>query len=612
MNAETAMHLAVTVPFAAGLLCILMPRRVSLFHKVLAILTCAAVLSGTVVLYGMEDVVKAPEWAGERVLLGLDGLSSMILVAAAGFSFLMVLYSVGFLSDEEVNPRPFYANILWAVGCACATILARDLLVLLFFWGLMGIPFFLLINLGPKDPGAAAKKTLIVLGGSDSLLILGIAIIPMLSGSFDILQDPLPLQGISVVACLCLAVAAFAKAGAMPFHSWVPDAAEKAPVPAVALLPASLDKLLGIYLFARICLDMFRINDEMRSLFMLVGAFTVMAAVMAALQQHNLRRLLGYHAVSQVGYMVLGIASGTALGVVGGLFHMLNNAIYKSCLFLGAGSAEKRSGTGELDEMGGMARAMPVTFVCFLIAALAISGVPPLNGFVSKWMIYGGLVDQAGEGGYLWVIGLIAAMFGSALTLASFVKVLHAVFLGRSREGASHEGPLPNTAMVLPMVVLALVCVAFGVMAFVLPVQNILLPAVPEALRPEMAGAAWDPGLGTILLVVALLLGAGVYLLGRGFKVREDESYMGGEIGERAAPYRFSGVDFYQTISSKVPSLKTLYKDAEEGWYDIYRLGQRFMEWIAVPLKSFHSGLLLTYVAWCVLGLIGLLWLFLH
>ena len=152
---------------------------------------------------------------------------------------------------------------------------------------------------------------------------------------------------------------------------------------------------------------------------------------MMALVQHDLKRLLGYHAVSQVGYMVLGIGTGSPVGIAGGLFHMLNHAIYKSCLFFGGGAVEKSAGTTDLENLGGLARSMPVTFGTFLVASLAISGVPPLNGFASKWMIYQGIIESARGGGHLWVLWLVAAMFGSALTLASFMKVVHAVFLGQ-------------------------------------------------------------------------------------------------------------------------------------------------------------------------------------
>jgi len=618
MTVETALHLAITVPFVAALVAWIIPRRISVVTKVMAVIVSAGVMVGAVVLHRSVGYEGSPEWLAKLApkltesgpLLGLDGLSGLVMLGAGFFALVIAVYSVGFLRDETVSPRSYYANFLLVIGATCATIVSRNLLVLLFFWALMGIPFFLLVNLGGKGASAAAKKTLIILGGSDCVMILGIALIYQVSGSFDLLQPKLVLAGVSVFACLCLAAAAFAKAGAIPLHSWVPDAAQTAPVPAVALLPASLDKLLGIYLFARVSLNLFEIGGMMQDLFILIGAVTVMAAVMAALVQHNLRRLLGFHAVSQVGYMVLGIATGTPIGVLGGLFHMVNHALYKSCLFLTAGAAERRSGTGELDGMGGMARAMPVTFAAAVVAALAISGVPPINGFISKWMVYQGLIEMKGTGSFLWPVALVAAMFGSALTLASFVKVLHAVFLGRPRAGVTHDGPTPNIFMGVPIAILALVCVVFGVFAYAIPVK-LLVSVLPDGLPRQLIDPVWKPDLATALLGVGLLAGALIYLLGKGIKVREDESYIGGEAGARAADYRYSGVEFYRTVA-QVPSLRALYDDAEKGWYDLYYLGQRLAAWVALPLQRLHSGLLLSYVGWCVLGLVVLLWVFLN
>src|SRR4030043_302870 len=204
----------------------------------------------------------------------------------------------------------------------------------------------------------------------------------------------------------------------------------------MALLPAAIDKLLGIYLLVIIVRQIFVLQSAALSLILaMIGAATIIIAVMIAMVQHNLKKLLSYHAVSQVGYMILGIATGTAVGIAGGTFHMLNHAIYKCCLFLCGGAVEQQSGTAELDNLGGLGKKMSITFSACLVAALSIFGIPPFNGFVSKWMIYQGVIEmgttQAGGLAKLWPIWLTCAMFGSALTLASFVKLIHSVFLSR-------------------------------------------------------------------------------------------------------------------------------------------------------------------------------------
>ena len=202
----------------------------------------------------------------------------------------------------------------------------------------------LIYDTGPQGEGDAAGdaagKTFVVIGFSDCALLLGVLLLWQLTGTLRMSAfDGVPVSGgVLTAAYLLLLTGALVKAGAMPGHTWIPKAAEGAPVSVMAYLPASLDKLLGIYLLARISLRMFALNDGLRLLLLVIGAVTIVLAVMMALVQHNLKKLLAFHAVSQVGYMVMGIGTGVPLGIAGGLFHMLNNALYKCCLFLGAGA----------------------------------------------------------------------------------------------------------------------------------------------------------------------------------------------------------------------------------------------------------------------------------
>ena len=289
----------------------------------------------------------------------------------------------------------YYIYLLLTALVSLGVVFSNHLIVLLVFWGFLGLLLYLLISFGQKErTPQTAKKALIIVGGTDALMVLGIAIVWKLVGTFrmDAIHITL-ITPTAVIAYLCFVAAIFAKAGAMPFHTWVPDTAEDAPSSVTAFLPASLDKLLGIYFLVRISLDLFQMNAGMNTFLMAMGSLTIVCAVMMALIQHDLKRLLGCHAVSQVGYMVLGIGTGNPIGIAGGVFHMLNNAIFKSCLFLSAGAVEKKAGTTDLDKLGGLSKTMPVVYMAFLIASLAISGVPPLNGFFSKWMIYQGIIE---------------------------------------------------------------------------------------------------------------------------------------------------------------------------------------------------------------------------
>ena len=540
----------------------------------------------------------------------LDSLNSFVILAIGLFSILTIIYSFKFMKGRQKLTQYYIYIILTAIA-SVLTVLANNLILLLVFWGFLGLTLYLLINMGGDNASLVAKKTFIIVGGSDALMLLGICIIYLLSGTFQMDQIKIslltPHSQLPTLAYLCLAIACFAKAGAMPFHSWIPDCAESAPVPVVAYLPASLDKLLGIYLLARISLDLFAMNEAMNILLMLIGAFTIVAAVMMALIQHNMKRLLGYHAVSQVGYMVLGIGTGNPIGIAGGIFHMLNHAVYKSCLFLTAGNVEIKTKTTELDRLGGLSKLMPVTYICCLIASLSISGVPPFNGFVSKWMVYQGLISRIqGPGSWIQIasiVCLVAAMFGSGLTLASFLKLLHATYLGQSKNSTNLNQLKDevNWTMWLPPVVLAIICVIFGVFANQVPLKYFILPAVEGV---DFMGT-WYAGLATLLIIAGLVLGLLIFSL-KGLKpaIRQDATYTGGEIMD-LEQNRVTGTEFYNTIK-ELGLLRVIYKKAEIGFFDIYEQGKRFVFSISGIFQYLHNGILSTYLVWCLLGMLGL------
>jgi formate hydrogenlyase subunit 3/multisubunit Na+/H+ antiporter MnhD subunit len=373
-----------------------------------------------------------------------------------------------------------------------------------------------------------------------------------------------------------------------------------------------LDKLLGIYLLVRLSEGMIVINPAIRVFLMLTGALTIIAAVMMALVQHNLKRLLGYHAVSQVGYMVLGIATGNPLGLIGGVFHMLNNTVYKSCLFLVGGNIEHRAKTTELDELGGLAKAMPVTYITAFIASLSISGIPPFNGFFSKWLIYQGLIVSIGQwhsrlGIGFGVFCLVAAMVGSGLTLASFLKLMHAVFMGQANPHLPKDIREVPTTMWVPAVILAVVCVIFGVFAFVLPLKIIVIPALSAYQQFGFASVigSWLPLSATILVLAALGLGIGVVRMrGLPSPLRQDEAFVGGESQALEPATRPTGVEFYLAVEELKP-LRFIYAKARDGFFDLYEQSKKIFT-LSKMFAYLHNGVLPTYMVWVLLGMVGL------
>jgi formate hydrogenlyase subunit 3/multisubunit Na+/H+ antiporter MnhD subunit len=582
----------ISLPITIGMMLFILPDRLKITIKTLAFLASLAAFALSVFVF----IKKPLDWqTGQSVIFMADTLSSFIGLGVSFFGLLTVIYSIGFI---ERSFGRYFSYLLVTLGSSFAAAFANHLIVLLAFWGILAALLYLMINMQGTDKAAAcAPKAFIIIGGTDAVMIFGITLIWAATGTFFMDKIRLPLNGLTgYAAYFSLAIASFAKAGAMPFHSWLPDTAESAPTPVTAYLPASVDKLLGIYMLIKASLYLFIMNNLSNTVLALAGSVTIILAVIFALVQHDMKRLLGYHAVSQVGYMILGIATGCPIGIAGGLFHMLNNAIYKSCLFMSGGNVEKRTGTTDLAKLGGLARQMPVSFACFLVAAFSISGVPPFNGFVSKWMIYQGIIESASPRNPLWILWLVTAMFGSALTVASFMKLIHAIFLGRSARDFKMVDEV-GFSMLLPVVVLAAVCFIFGVFAFILPLPLWIVPSLGFTLTYI---GMWSPVAAAVLIMIGILVGTALYSVFRRREFRAVDSFAGGE--EMDSLERVTGTEFYNTLKD-IRAIGALYEKEEKGGFDIYAAGKRSIYSFAKIFQSLHNGVLPTYLVWCLLGM---------
>ncbi|MCE5346685.1 MAG: hypothetical protein LLG13_10415 [Bacteroidales bacterium] len=538
---------------------------------------------------------------GRHIIFDIDSLSKLIVLFISLFAFLILLYSIVYIKAERV--KNYYPYFLITLGCAYGAVLSDNLILFLTFWGILGLTLYKLISSYDEESSATAKKTLILIGASDSIMIIGIAILWKITGSLSMGSISLPTtNALSVVAFLALITGSFTKAGAFPFHTWVPDYAKSAPASSSAYLPASLDKLLGIYFLARITTNIFIMNEWLTLLLLSIGAISIISAVMMALVQHNYKRLLGFHAVSQVGYMILGFGLGSVIGVAAGLFHMMNNALYKSGLFLSAGCVEYRTEKEEIDDLGGLSKAMPLTFCASLIFAMSISGIPPFNGFASKWMIYQGIIDFGSGSGIankLWVLWLGLAVLGSALTLASFIKFIGGIFLSRQKPefGKVREVPV---LMWIPPVILSIFCIIFGVFATNFVVPKLFMPVSGEF---QFTGF-WNSSVVSLLVVISIILGIIFYLVFNLKRFRTEDSFIGGEKIQDQTGYPTP--EFYKTIG-EFGFFSWIYKKAEAKWFDIYDISKKFVLWLSHQLSEAHTGVLTDYVIWAFAGLIIML-----
>lgn len=572
----------IVMPLAAGLLSLCIPRRTK---GVFALIVSLAALIACAALFGKEAAFKIP-WAGFGVQfsLRLYNFSGFIIAATAFFTFMTVLYGLAFFKGRPGGHR-FYTYILFSLGAVTGAVLADNLVVMLFFWeGLLLLLFGMIAQSGGIASFKTAIKMFTIVGIADLCMMAGIGLTGRLAGTLEMSAISLAPAGLAGLAFILLMIGAISKAGSMPFHTWIPDAATDAPLPFMAYFPAALEKLLGIYFLTRICMDLFRLDpsSSLSTLLMIVGAVTIILAVMMALIQKDYKRLLSYHAISQVGYMILGIGTALPIGIVGGLFHMLNNALYKSCLFFTAGAVEQETGTTDLHRLGGLARKMPITFISFAIAAVSISGVPPFNGFFSKELVY----DAALERGHIFYI---AAVLGSFFTAASFLKLGHAAFLGKAGDENKkvREAPLP---MLIVMVTIAFLCVLFGVYNH-LPLSKFIQPVV--------SSGQFHTNWVLVIITVLVLAGAvanhlvGVKKYGSGLKAAE-------EMYSWVEKINFDPYEIGMKIL-RYPARALWAVDRANDWiYDrfVTLSARKFSR----ALSRSHNGNYITYIAWTIAG----------
>ncbi|MBN1439109.1 MAG: hypothetical protein JW929_06840 [Anaerolineales bacterium] len=610
----------ILLPLILGVVILLFPARWKTPAGILALLGTAGLLYVDARLFAAEDLSLSHPWMAGIIAfdLRLAALSRFILLWIGIFGFLICLFSLAKMGGHP-RAKEYFGYFLLTLAAAGGAVLADNFLVLLFFWEALLPTLYALISLGTKDSPRTAVKALLISAFCDFCLVLGIAILWTTNGSAQMSGLSVAPEGPAAASFLLMMIGAIGKAGAMPFHTWIPDAALDAPVSVMAFLPASLEKLLGIYLLSRICLDIFSLeaHSALSIVLMTIGAFTIVLAVLMALIQKDFKKLLSFHAISQVGYMILGIGSATPVGIAGGIFHMVNHAIYKSGLFLSAGSVEHRTGTTELKKLGGLFRELPLTAVGFGVCALAISGVWPLNGFVSKEMIFHGSLETG------YPAFAAAAWVGAIFTFASFLKAGHAIFLGpRSKEiPAAKESP---AAMLLPLLTLAFLCILFGV-ANSLPLNAFIQPVLEGRLAAgehlDLTGHALDVFTPVALISIGMLaVGLGIHLFG--WYRAQKRAYLASE------------------IIHGIPVLSAFYRWSEERRLDLYEQGLKVLrafsnaifravdrpidavyekgavgagKLIIRGLRTVHNGFYPNYLAWCLAGfaaLLILLWIF--
>jgi len=484
--------LAVAIPLGGAFLVALLGRQARWLPDALGLLATLAafVLSLFAVrLVAAEGIVVYS--VGERVLpygiaMVLDGLSAFMLVTVNIIAFLVAIFSIDYM-ERFTAKWQFYTLFLLMVAGMNGVVVTGDMFNLFVFLEIAAVASYALVAFGTERHELEAAFKYAVMGSLGSLcILLGIVFLYSYTSTLNMadMARVLAAQGRGNITLLAGALLLFGfglKAAAVPFHAWLPDAHPSAPAPISAMLSGVLIKSLGVYAMCRV---LFNVIGEMRIVqetLLFMGALSMIVGVFLAIGQWDLKRLLAYHSISQIGYVILGIGLWTPLGILGGLFHLFNHSVFKSLLFLGSGAVEYSTGTRDLQQMGGLRVKMPVTGSTTLVASMSIAGVPPFNGFWSKLIIIMAAVQSDRLGYAFW------AVLASLLTLASFMKVMKYAFFGKLGERWASVKEVPFF-MQLSMIALAVICVAGGLL--LLPdVQKVFLEAAANVLENGTAYA---------------------------------------------------------------------------------------------------------------------------
>jgi len=480
----------VAIPLVTAFLLPVFAKRGKAIATVLANLATISLLVLAIASIGQSRVYEVGRWSIPLgINLVLDGLSSLMLLAISFVSAAAMLFSIRYMEQYTAKAK-FLCLFLLMVAGMNGVALSGDIFNLFVFLEIASLASYALVGFGCEHEELEASFKYMVLGSIGSIFILfAVALVYGNTGSLNMAYISKAIQSSGLNRGLTFALGLFIvgfglKAALVPFHAWLPDAHPSAPAPISAMLSGILIKTLGVYALARVVFNVFGISVSMGWLLIVLGLLSMVAGAFLAIGQWDFKRLLAYSSISQLGYVVLGIGLGgliiardgnlawASLAILGGLFHLLNHAVYKSLLFLTSGSVQMSTGTRQLREMGGLAEKLPVTRATCTIASASIAGIPPFSGFWSKLI----LVIAAIQAHFYWIAAII--VFVSLCTLIMYLKVQRYVFLGELPENLQ-EIKENRGSMLVAMVFLACLCTLMGLLLLVPGLREIVLePAV--------------------------------------------------------------------------------------------------------------------------------------
>jgi multicomponent Na+:H+ antiporter subunit D len=477
--------LAIVVPLVAAAVSLIV-HRVPLAQRIIAVVAAVAAFGIVVAVLVTVDregslATNLGDWPPPIAInLVADRFAALMLVIGSAMLLAVLLYALGQRAQDERSPwyTPVYLVLMAGVSAA---FLAGDLFNLFVAVEVLLMSSYVLITLEGNDDQVRSGTTYVVINVVESmLLVLAIALIFAATGTLSMADLPERLaalpDGVALGLNLLLLIAFGLKAAVFPLFSWLPDSYPAAPSPVTAVFAGLLTKI-GVYALVRTETLLF--PGGQRTLLLWVAGLTMIIGVLGAIAQSDMKRILSFHIVSQIGYMILGLAIGGVAAIAATIFFILHQIPIKTSLFLVEGVVERDTGTSKLDRVGGMARRSGMLALLFLLPALSLAGLPPFSGFVGKvGIVEAGFSDDA------WVITAVA-IFGSLLTLVSMLKIWSGVFWGdpqpdpRGRVGVMRHHPMMSA------VTGAVVAVGLGIALFAGPIYRFCERAAEQVVSPE-------------------------------------------------------------------------------------------------------------------------------
>lgn len=603
-----ALQILLLIAFTGAFLTYLLGKISSKLRNIFAVFISTVLLGIIAFLYGnFSEKIFYLEFLGLPLILRIDMLSWLFAISIAAIGTLSIIFSLSYIEGKERTDF-YYLMMLLVNAGMLGIVLSGDLVSFYIFWEIMSWSAFLLISYN-RGPALAAGMKYIIMSiiGSIAMLI-GVLSIYTNYGTLTILEIAPQIASASssyILFILILFGICFGIKGAVvPLHTWLPDAHSEAPSPFSAVLSGILIKM-GVYGFLLIMYVIVGVKGALINLgseilrfnYILawLGAITIVIPTFIAMLQNDAKRLLAWHSIGQVGYMILGIAFGTSLSIAGGIFHFFNHATFKALLFMVVGAVEYRTkGIRDLNSLGGLIKKMPITFIAALVGACGLIGVPLTNGFVSKWLIYKTLILEGAP--FL----AFAALIGTWGTILSVYKFLHNMFLGQLPEKYKDIKEAPFS-MQLPIIVLSLVIFLFGI-----------LPGIPlriinemgtsfgfESLNLTIWGIVSETGILNTMNIFFAILIAGIIiwiLFRKGEKsilISQEDSYAAGLYIPKEK-YHYT-VEFYNPFYRMI---KPYFRDFVDEFYSIIVKAVRNL---SERVRKIYSGDLGYYVIYILL-----------